>query len=130
MGGQIVQAEGILNMLVEVREDFIHHLRTASLFRLRLLLVVLKAFIQKNHHLQKGGLFQEIGAVPFGAGDPAHVIEKTVLILRGKRDAVGKASPPLPEAGLQIRGRRAEGFQIVRMDGQDNPFMDLGIDFG
>lgn len=57
-------------------------------------------------------------------------ITETVLLLFRKMELVGNLAAAVVEAGIQIRCLGGNAFNEIRINRQDNPFMDSLINLG
>lgn len=63
-------------------------------------------------------------------GKPVDIIEETALFFRGEVEPVGHFRLAEMEAAVQVCGRRGDLFQIIRVNGHNDPLVFLHVDLG
>jgi len=132
MGGQIVNAQLGINVLVDKGKNVVHLCMVCRCIKRQLtgFAFAVENTVQEHHELCKNGPFLQIGAKAGKARKLMYKITETVLLLFGKMELVGNLAAAVVEAGIQIRCLRGNAFNEIRINRQDNPFMDSLINLG
>lgn len=126
-----------MDVLIDIRQDVIHLLMLGRrffrliggkfFFSMVFVGLQIKNTVQKYHQLCESGFFHQITAKSIGAGDLMDIVEKPLLLFHVQGQLVADLFPA-GKTIVQIRGRRGNGFQKGRGNGEDDAFMDLFVD--
>lgn len=132
MGGQIIDAQLGINVLIDKGKNVVHLCMVCRGIKRQLtgFAFAVENTVQEHHKLRKNGSFLQIGPKTGKTCKLMYKITETVLFLLGKMELMGNLAAPVAEAGVQIRCLGRNAFNEIRINRQDNPFMDSLINLG
>lgn len=126
MIGQILDGQILREILIDIGKNSINLIMVGScklMFHQIMIALLEKDLVQEGHQFQEDRLIQDILTESFVIGQLMDVVEEPLLFFCRQRQFMTKIHVTASEAVIKIRLFGTELFQVIRIDGQDNPFM-------
>ena len=122
--------KGLADILVDEGQNIVHLMIVFVTGICHRLGIGIGEGVYHHHQLHKGSLFNNVMGVASGRGNLVNIVEKAFLVFLVQGKLVLEGTCSVRETVGEVRFGGGNFFDEIRVDGENNPFMELIVNLG